>query len=228
MSPRDGGSDFSISTAPATEGLDRVCSAHLANMAPYREKTVSIETKTIYYESRGPENTEETLQLAKERADVLGISDIVVASYTGRTGVQASQVFTGHNLVVVAGVTGFLEPNKVAMVAENQAAIENADGNVLFAGHAFGMTGRAVNRKFGAIQVDEVIANVLRLLSQGVKVGCEIVCMATDAGLVRAGEEVIAIAGTGKGADTAIVLAASNTHTFFDTKILEIICKPRA
>jgi hypothetical protein len=98
---------------------------------------------------------------------------------------------------------------------------------VLFTGHAFGMLGRAVNRRFGAIQVDEIIAHVLRLLSQGVKVGCEVTCMAADAGLIKAGEEVIAIGGSASGADSAVVLRASNTHTFFDTRILEIICKPR-
>ncbi len=108
---------------------------------------MSIETKTIYFENRGPQNTEETLQLARERAETLGISDVIVASYTGETGVQASQIFSGYNLVVVAGVTGFREPNKVAMLEENQAAIEGNGGKILFAGHAFGMTGRAVNRK---------------------------------------------------------------------------------
>ncbi len=72
-----------------------------------------------------------------------------------------------------------------------------------------------------------MIAHVLRLLSQGVKVGCEITCMAADAGRIRVGEEVIAIGGSGTGADSAIVVRASNTHTFFDTRILEIICKPR-
>jgi hypothetical protein len=51
--------------------------------------------------------------------------------------------------------------------------------------------------------------------------------MAVDAGLVRAGGEAISIGGTGTGADTAIVLKPSNTHTFFDTRVLEIICKPR-
>ena len=68
---------------------------------------------------------------------------------------------------------------------------------------------------------------MLRLFSQGLKVACEIACMAVDAGLVPAGEETVAIAGTGQGADTAIVLRPSNTHQFFDTRILEIICKPR-
>jgi hypothetical protein len=77
------------------------------------------------------------------------------------------------------------------------------------------------------IQIDEIIAHVLRLFGQGVKVGCEVACMAVDAGLVRAGDEVVAIGGSGGGADTAIVLKASNTHTFFESRMLEIICWPR-
>jgi hypothetical protein len=72
-----------------------------------------------------------------------------------------------------------------------------------------------------------VIAHVLRLFSQGVKVGCECACMAADAGLIRSGAEVISIGGSGRGADSAIVLKASNTHTFFETRVLEVICKPR-
>jgi hypothetical protein len=51
--------------------------------------------------------------------------------------------------------------------------------------------------------------------------------MAADAGLVQSGAEILAIGGSGRGADTAVVLRASNTHTFFDTRVLEVICKPR-
>ena len=186
-----------------------------------------METTTTYFEEGGPANTEHTLRLAKSRADALGIGSIVVASYTGETGAKASTVFEGSRLIVVGGVYGFREPNTVAMLEENRRTIEAHGGQVIFTGHAFGMLGRAVNKRFGAIQVDEIVANVLRLLSQGVKVGCEIACMATDAGLLRVGEPCIAIAGSGQGADSAIVLRPSNTHTFFDTRILELICKPR-
>ncbi len=182
---------------------------------------------SVYFERKGQENTDKTLRLARKRADDLGIGDIVVASYTGSTGAKAAEIFRDHNLIVVGGVFGFEEPNKVAMRPENRATIEQNGGRLLFTGHAFGMMGRAVRNRFGTIQIDEIVANVLRLFSQGVKVGCEITCMAVDAGLIRAGGEAIAIAGSGSGADTAIVLRASNTHTFFDTKILEIVCKPR-
>lgn len=183
--------------------------------------------KTVYFDSPGRENTDETLRLAKERADSLEIRNIIVASYTGVTGAKASEVFKGYNLVVAAGVVGFREPNAYRMTPENRATIEGNGGKIFFATHAFGTLGRAVHRRFGAIQVDEIIAHVLRLFSQGVKVGCEVACMAADAGLIRTDEEAIAIGGSGVGADTAIVLRPSNTHTFFDTRILEIVCKPR-
>ncbi len=186
------------------------------------------ETKTVYFDTRGKDNTEETLSLAKSRAEELGIRNIVVASYTGYTGALASEVFKGYNLVVSAGMMGFREPNKHRMIEENREKIESNGGKVFYHLHAFGGLGRAVKQKFGPIQVDEIIANTLRLFSQGVKVALEISCMACDAGLIESGEECIAIGGSGGGADTAVALLPSNTHRFFDTRVLELICKPRA
>jgi hypothetical protein len=93
--------------------------------------------------------------------------------------------------------------------------------------HIFGSLGRAIHRKFGTIQIDEIIANTLRIFGQGIKVACEVACMAADAGLIRTDEETVAMGGTGGGVDTAIILKPSNTHSFFDIQIKEIICKPR-
>ena len=188
---------------------------------------MSDAVKTVYFKERGKANTEETFRLAKERADQLGIRDIILASYTGYTALKALEFFQGYNLVVVAGVFGFREPNHHRMDPEAKAKIEANGGKIFFSTHAFGTLGRAVNRRFNTIQVDEIIAHVLRRFSQGVKVGCEVSCMAADAGLIKTDEEAIAIGGSGGGSDTAIVLLPSNTHTFFDTKVLEIICKPR-
>jgi len=184
-------------------------------------------TQTVYFETPGRAHTAETLQLAARRVAELDLQQIIVASNTGETGLLATQAFPGRSVIVVGSVFGYSEPNRQPMSAENVAAIQAAGGRIVQAGHAFGMLGRAVNRKFNAIQVDELIAHVLRLFSAGVKVGCEISCMACDAGLVRPGSEVLAIGGTGRGADTAIIVRAVNTHNFFDLRIKEIICKPR-
>jgi hypothetical protein len=183
--------------------------------------------ETMYFEKPGRENTDETLRLARERAGKLGIRNIVVASSTGFVGVKAFEVFKGYNLVIVTHVTGFNEPNVQRFPPETRALLEKNGVKVITAAHAFGGLGRAVNRKFKAIQVDEIIANVLRLFGQGVKVACEVTCMATDAGLIRTDEDAIGVGGSGGGSDSAIVVRPTNTHTFFDLKIREIICKPR-
>lgn len=186
-----------------------------------------IVCKTVYFEKPGPKNTEITLKLAKDRAEELGIKNIVVASTTGETGAKASEVFKGYNLVVVTHVTGFTKPDVQQLHPKNRNIIENNGAKILTTAHAFGTLGRAVNKKFGAIQVDGIVSAVLRLFGQGIKVACEISCMAADAGLVRTDEDVVGIGGSGGGADTAVVLKPSNTHAFFDLVIKEIICKPR-
>ena len=50
--------------------------------------------------------------------------------------------------------------------------------------------------------------------------------MAADAGAVRTDEDIIAIAGSSRGADMAVVLRPVNSQRFFDLKIKEILCKP--
>jgi hypothetical protein len=72
----------------------------------------------------------------------------------------------------------------------------------------------------------DVIANTLRVLGQGMKVVCEIALMAADAGLVRTDEDIIVISGSGRGADTVVVLKPVTSTDFFDLKVQEILCKP--
>jgi hypothetical protein len=50
--------------------------------------------------------------------------------------------------------------------------------------------------------------------------------MATDAGCVDAGEKVIVVCGSGRGADTAVICTAAPSNRLYDMHITEIICKP--
>jgi hypothetical protein len=186
-----------------------------------------IAVRGVYFGSEGKENTERTLEIAKARADELGIKTILVATTTGETGARAAEFFKGYNLVVITHSTGFREPNEQELTEENRAAIERAGAEILTCQHAFGGVGRAVRKKLGTYELEEIIAYTLRIFGEGMKVVCEIALMAADAGLVRTDEEMIAIAGTGHGADTAVVLVPANVQTFFNMRILEIVCKPR-
>ncbi len=181
----------------------------------------------IYFEEPGPQNTIPTLEAAKKRAQELGIKDIVVASTTGETGLLAAKMFQGYNLVVVTHSTGFRKPDFQELTEENRQAIEKLGGKILTCTHAFGGIGRAVRRKLNTYQLEEIIAFTLRTFGEGMKVAVEITLMAADAGFIRTDREAIAIAGTGRGADTAIVVLPANAQSFFDLRILEIIAKPR-
>jgi len=187
------------------------------------------ETQVVatYFEKPGKENTQRTLELAKRRAEELGIKTILVASTRGDTGVKACEAFRGYDVVVVTHSTGFKEPDFQELTDENRAAIEVAGGKILTCQHTFGGVGRAVRKQLGTYELEELIAYTLRLFGEGMKVAVEIAVMAADAGLVRTDEPVITIAGTSSGADTAMVLKPANAQAFFDLKVLEVICKPR-
>jgi hypothetical protein len=186
-----------------------------------------IQVTAVYFEKPDKENTERTFELAKRRAEELGIETILVASTRGETGMKACESFRGYDVVVVTHSTGFKEPNYQELTDENRAAIEATGGTILTCQHTFGGVGRAVRKKLGTYELEEIIAYTLRLFGEGMKVAVEIALMAADAGLVRTDEPVIAIAGTGRGADTAVVLKPANVQAFFDLRILEILCKPR-
>jgi hypothetical protein len=179
-----------------------------------------------YFHRTGPENTEKTLELARARAQSLGVRTILVASTSGATGALAAHLLRGLDVIVVSHSTGFSKPDVQSMTPENRAAIEAAGARILTCQHAFGGVGRAVRKKLGTYELEEIIAFTLRTWGEGMKVAAEMCLMAADAGLVRTDRPVIAVAGTGAGADTAAILKPANAQTFFDLRFLEIICMP--
>jgi hypothetical protein len=86
--------------------------------------------------------------------------------------------------------------------------------------------GRGISNKFGYLSPQELMAATLRMFGQGVKVTVEITIMAADAGLIPMTGDVMAIGGTGKGADTACVLTPAHSNHVFEMHIKELVCKP--
>jgi len=185
-----------------------------------------VKKSVLYYSSPGEVNTDQTLSEAKLRADELGITDIVVASTRGNTALKALAVFKGYNLVVVPHVTGLREPGVQEMSEDVQEKVRAAGGKLVIATHVFSGVDRAIQARFDTVYPPGIIAQTLRMFGQGMKVVAEIVAMAADAGVIPADKDVVAIAGTGRGADTAVVISPANAHRFFDMVIKEIIVKP--
>ncbi len=178
------------------------------------------------YEKPGPRNTEDTLNAAIRAAREHGIRTLVVASTRGDTGVACAKKLQGTDirLIVVSHNYGFKTPGEVEFSPEAKREIESLGGVVHTGTMVLRSLGTALRDKFGGSE-QEIVANTLRMLGQGMKVCAEITAMAADAGLVPP-EDVIAVAGTGKGADTAVIIAPQSSNRFFDMKIREVIVKP--
>ena len=184
-----------------------------------------MERKIIYFESPGKANIRATLEAARERVRELGIRTVVVASTHGDTARQALDVFRGEStrLIVVTDSAGYTAEGWT-MDDATRHELEGAGARVLTCSHALGDD---VSGALGASTPNAVVAQTLYRFSQGMKVSVEIVLMVADAGLVQAGEEVAAVAGTEGGADTAIIVRATYPRKFGELKIREILAMPR-
>lgn len=184
----------------------------------------------MFFEGKGKDYTAETARLAVQRARELGIKHIVVASNTGYT----AQVFLdelGANkdiaLSVVTHHVGFQNPGEDQMSAGMREKLAAAGCKVLTTTHLFANIERAITSKFGGLYPGGIVSATLRCFGQGTKVCFEIAGMAIDAGMIPHGEDVVVAAGSGGGADTALVIKPAHAKSFFDTQVLEVICKPR-
>jgi uncharacterized protein len=185
-----------------------------------------LQVTTVYFDEAGPGNTDDTLMLVRERAKLLNIHTILVATTSGTTGMQVAEMLPDHHVVAVTHSTGFQNPFVSEHDPEMCRRIEAAGAHVLTTTHALGGVGRAVRKKLGTYQIDEVMAFTLRCFGQGMKVAAEITLMASDSGMVPDNSPLIAIGGSGRGADTAAILLPTHAQTFFDLRFLEIICMP--
>ena len=179
----------------------------------------------MYWDKMGAGNTQATINAALKRADELNIEYIVVASSSGRTALKLTE-YSKH-VVCVSYHVGFKDPGVCSMPDETLATLRGKNISVLFTTHLLAGVDRAIRNQFGGVYPSEIMAQTLRMLGHGVKVCVEISGMALDAGLIPYGQEVVVIAGSGKGADTAAVVTPAHSNHFFDTKVNEIICKPR-
>lgn len=180
------------------------------------------------FDLAGKQNTEKALELAIAAAKEHGISHIVVASTKGDTARAALAAVknTGLTLVVVTHSSSFRElDGSQEFDAGLRKEIQDAGHHVHTGVHLLRGLGRAIKDKVGWSDED-VVANTLRLFGQGMKVCCEIVAMAVDAGLAPCPGNVVSVAGTARGADTVAVIGAAPSHKFFNIKVRQIVAKP--
>ena len=178
----------------------------------------------MYITEQGKASTQRVAGLALQAAKEKNIRHIVLASNTGYT--AGHLIDCGLNVICVTSVCGSSEKGKNNMPEETRASLTECGLHMLTASHVLSGVERGLSTKLGGIYPAEIMAHTLRMFGQGTKVCIEIAIMALDAGLIPYGDKIIALGGTGQGADTAVILTPAHAQHVLETRIHEIICKP--
>ena len=187
-----------------------------------------IENRVLYFDEKGPMNTEKTLEIAIACSKERNIDKIVVASSTGETAMKLHEI--AQNSVEIIAVTygaGSRFTKEVEKFETNHDKLLDKGIRIVRGILALsGVEKTFVNKyKSGFIPLN-IVADTLRMFSQGVKVCVEIAVMAAEHGYITPDKEVVAVAGSGHGADTALVIKPAFASNIFETRIKALLCMP--
>ena len=159
--------------------------------------------------------------VAKAAKAPVGYGDCII--FQGKSALallEACKKADYHPKVAVVRLVSSAAQNGMnRMTPEMKQELEAAGAVVVTAGHALSGAERGLSGRFKGVYPVEIMANTLRTFGQGTKVCFECAVMALDADAIVYGKPVVALAGTGGGTDTALVITPSYSATVLDTKI---------
>ena len=191
--------------------------------------TQTIERTVFYFKKKGPSNTDKTLDVALSFCKEQGIRKIVVASSTGETALKCHERAGSMQIEMIAVTygAGTKYREEVEAFNRNHQPLLKKGIRVVRGLHALSGVERTFENRYksGFIPLN-VVADTLRMFSQGMKVCVEISIMAAEAGYITPDEDIVAVGGSGTGADTAVLIRSGYAASLFDTKIKAVLCMP--
>ncbi len=198
--------------------------------------------EVVLFAEPGPQNTGRTLEIGRRRLRELALSQVVIASDTGKTARRALDFYAADcSVVVVSNPAGLKLPlSKLHTYLPRFAAHRDALARqgVQAVPVSLGVEDAAALEGSGAkvVRIDwqrfaAFTGSGLRSLDSygvGVRVAVTICVAAYLDHAVSADTEVLALAGTGfggGGADTAVVVRSA--RRWLDWRLLEVLARPR-
>ena len=186
------------------------------------------EGKVLYFEKKGTVNTDRTLEIALACCEDKGIQKVVVASSTGKTALRLREKAKASvEIIAVTYGAGSKYREEVEEFNRNRETLAKKGIQTVRGLQGLSATERAFENKYksGLLPLN-IVADTLRMFSQGMKVCLEVALMAAEAGFITPDEEVVVIAGSGTGADTAVIMKPAYAASMFDTRFKAILCMP--
>jgi hypothetical protein len=183
-----------------------------------------MERCVLYFPEFGEHNTEAVIDCVGQRLDGGDVSTVVVATSTGKTALRFAESLAkrqGLRLIAVGNPPGSqygrMGPDERQKLIDQGIIVVDY---VPYASTAF--TNEARGNVYGATDLLVVVSDVWRMIGG----------MATNAGVLQAGERVITVGGTSAGADTAIVMKTAYSLDIFAQdsakrpEMIEFLCMP--
>jgi len=194
-----------------------------------------VKRQVYYFDEPGKENTESVIEAVSRRLQAGGIKTVIIASTSGETAVKFARSLG----------------DKVELICVSQAPYRREWGERW---PCLKQKFRRQLQRLGVVVIDKapyifhnsvleaapwsgtfperLVKETLYCFGQGMKVAVEVVLIGVSCGYVTPYEDVIGVGGSGKGADTAILLRATYPACLFDKdpgkrlEIKEIIAMP--
>jgi hypothetical protein len=196
-----------------------------------------IKKSCVYFEKPGKNNTDGVVEVVLDRLAEGDIKTVVIASTTGYTAFKFSKALQGWEdikLISVAESALIREwgTEYPSLKAEDKRKLEQ-QGVVVADKVAYLFHSSVLDySNWKCPTPEEIVKQMLYAFGQGLKVAIEVVLIAVACGFLDPFQDVIAVGGTSRGADTAIVVNATYPNHLFSRdsakrlKVSEILCKP--
>ena len=189
-----------------------------------------------YFGKPGKGNTDDVVQVVLGRLEEADLQTVVVASTTGYTALKFADALQGRDVVLVSVAEtplirewGYEYP---CLPLETREELERRGVVVAYRVPYLFHSSILDQSRWKAPSPEEIVRDTLYAFGQGLKVAVEVALIAVASGFVEPFQDVIAVGGTSRGADTAIVVRATFPNHVLSQdddkrlKIQEILCKP--
>ena len=187
-----------------------------------------VKREVYYFDEPGEENTQLVTEAVSQRLEAGGIEKVIVASTSGETAAKFARSLKGKAELVCVSEAPYRQEwgeEWPCLKKEFRQELEGLGVAIIDrAPYVFHNSILEAARWSGGFP-ERLMKETLYCFGQGMKVAVEVALMAVSCGYITPFEDVIGVGGSGKGADTAIVLRATYPASLFDkdpTKRLEI------
>ncbi|MFQ6124256.1 MAG: pyruvate kinase alpha/beta domain-containing protein [Candidatus Heimdallarchaeota archaeon] len=176
--------------------------------------------EVFYFEKAGEQNTVYVIEAVKARVNRGDVTYIVIASNSGKTALKLLEALKNKDVKIICVTES---PQRLDWKAQWPTITEKTRkqlkdlGVVVVENSPYASYCSVLdNNRWETPSPNTLVYMTFRTIGgAGLKVAMEVMFMACWAGVIPPGENVIAIGGTERGADTAIVVRSAFQENFF-------------